>query len=83
MQQMGYPKGFRLYSWIVCGGTLAGEPEHGNTKPTLAATHGPLRGRVYVLGQTPTSIGRNPENGIVLEDEKVSRLHCEVAPGDR
>lgn len=34
------------------------------------------------LAEKPVVIGRSPEADIVLEDQKVSRLHCGVRPCD-
>lgn len=42
----------------------------------LTIAGGPIDGLSFVLGEGTTTIGRNPDNGIVLEDVTVSRHHA-------
>jgi pSer/pThr/pTyr-binding forkhead associated (FHA) protein len=46
---------------------------------TLQVIQGPDRGKIFYFGKRPTTIGRAPTSGIVLNDPQVSRSHCEVA----
>ena len=43
----------------------------------IVAREGSVR-REVPLGAEPISIGRDPKNGIVLDDRRVSRRHAEV-----
>jgi serine phosphatase RsbU (regulator of sigma subunit) len=46
--------------------------------PTLQVIQGPLVGRLFKLDREVTSIGRNPDNDIVLEPKSVSRRHAAI-----
>jgi pSer/pThr/pTyr-binding forkhead associated (FHA) protein len=44
--------------------------------PTLIFIHGPIAGRRVELNAEEMTIGRSPQNDLVLEDRLVSRLHA-------
>ena len=46
--------------------------------PRLAAIAGPLKGKIFVLTEEETSIGRESANRICLSDPSVSRRHCAI-----
>jgi len=51
------------------------------TPPVLAflvVKTGPRVGRVYNLNLETTTIGRDPQNDIILDDEAVSRQHAKI-----
>lgn len=55
--------------------------EHGaiaGTNGRLEALSGPLKGKVFPLGETEVSIGRDPSNQVSLLDSLVSRRHCVI-----
>ena len=45
--------------------------------PKLIALSGPTAGDVFELDADVTTVGREPDNDIVLEAQYVSRLHCQ------
>ena len=45
-------------------------------KPRLIALSGPARGTIFALTEDEVSIGREPANGIRVNDHSVSRRHC-------
>jgi two-component system cell cycle response regulator len=47
----------------------------------LVMIYGEHLGRRYVISRDPIQIGRSVECQIRLEDDSVSRLHCQVLPG--
>ena len=61
-------------------------PAPGPPKPrrgaprTLRITAGALEGTTFELGATPISIGRLPENTVVLDDDYVSGRHARLYP---
>lgn len=73
-------------------GTSAGDYEHRvpgadetvvlhKTPPILAflvVKSGPRVGRVYNLNPEVTTLGRDPQNDIILDDETASRQHAKV-----
>lgn len=46
--------------------------------PVLVVKEGPLRGRVVHVEEGGLSIGRSPENAIVVEHEDASRFHARL-----
>src|SRR4029453_15215974 len=44
--------------------------------PRLAAITGPLKGQVFPLDESATSLGRESANRICVSDLSVSRRHC-------
>ena len=48
------------------------------TNGRLEALSGPLKGKVFPLGETEVSIGRDPSNQVSLLDSLVSRRHCVI-----
>jgi len=46
------------------------------TKPRLIALSGPATGTSFALTEDEVSIGREPTNGIRVDDDSVSRRHC-------
>jgi Nif-specific regulatory protein len=46
------------------------------TNPKLIALSGPARGTIFALTEDEVSIGREPANGIGVNDHSVSRRHC-------
>ncbi|MBT8213435.1 MAG: FHA domain-containing protein [Acidimicrobiia bacterium] len=54
----------------AAGGRLAGAFRY-----ALTVADGPIAGLSFVLAEGTTTIGRNPDNGIILEDVTVSRHH--------
>ena len=46
------------------------------TNPKLIALSGPARGTIFALTEDEVSIGREPANGIRVNDHSVSRRHC-------
>src|SRR5918998_689191 len=44
--------------------------------PRLAAVAGPLKGRIFLLADDDTSVGRESANQVCLSDPSVSRRHC-------
>lgn len=49
---------------------------------TVQVLEGLERGRVYSDVETPVTIGREDENAIQLNDERVSRFHAKMQHGD-
>ena len=48
-------------------------------RPRLVAISGPLEGQLIELSETEvTTVGRDPENFVHIEDDLVSRRHCEI-----
>ncbi len=48
-------------------------------RPRLVAISGPLEGQLIELSETEvTTVGRDPENSVYIEDDLVSRRHCEI-----
>lgn len=47
-------------------------------KITLRILDGPDKGKEYRQLSLPISIGREPENNVPLNDERVSRYHCRI-----
>ncbi len=50
--------------------------------PRLVATDGPGRGGAWPLPDHAIVLGRDPENGIYVNDGRASRHHAELRPGD-
>ncbi len=50
-------------------GTIRLRPKHGRGRPTK-------------VGDEPVTLGRHPDNSIMLKDDKVSRFHCKVERTD-
>jgi len=46
----------------------------------LQVIHGPEKGQSFFCTDRALTIGRSPDNVIVLTDPKVSRVHCTVTP---
>ena len=46
----------------------------------LVEIHGPNLGRTHALGSRRATIGRAPENAVVLDLDSVSRRHCTLRP---
>lgn len=46
----------------------------------LVEIHGPNLGRTHSLGNRRATIGRAPDNAVVLDFDSVSRRHCTVRP---
>src|SRR5437660_457113 len=46
----------------------------------LVEIHGPNLGRTHALGSRRATIGRAPDNGVVLDLDSVSRRHCTLRP---
>ena len=46
--------------------------------PWLEALAGPLTGQVFALGAGEITVGREPDNSIVISDGALSRHHCRV-----
>lgn len=46
----------------------------------IVALSGPLTGRTFPLGATPLSLGRTPENSVVIASPMASRRHAELRP---
>ncbi len=44
----------------------------------LEAVSGPLKGKIFSLGESEVSLGRDPSNQISLLDSLVSRRHCVI-----
>lgn len=57
-------------------------PEQPATSPVLRMVRGPQRGAEFKVNSQVTSIGRNPQCGIFLNDMTVSRLHASIAVRD-
>lgn len=49
-----------------------------STNGRLEALSGPLKGKVFPLGEGEVSIGRDPSNQVSLLDSLVSRRHCVI-----
>jgi len=47
----------------------------------LIAMEGPLAGDTFLLDRELTTLGREPENDIVIDAQWVSRRHCEIRKG--
>jgi len=60
-------------------GAQSAFPENG---ARLEAVSGPLKGKVFSLGEEEFSIGRDPSNQISLLDSLVSRRHCVIRKED-
>jgi two-component system, cell cycle response regulator len=60
----------------------SGRPVLGSGARTacLVEIHGPNLGRTYALGSRRASIGRAPDNVVVLDLDSVSRRHCTLRP---
>ena len=56
----------------------SGRPVLGSGARTacLVEIHGPNLGRTYALGARRASVGRAPDNAVVLDMDSVSRRHC-------
>ncbi len=51
----------------------------GNQLPLIKFLTGPLAGRTFVISKPITTIGRDPTNDIVVEnDQRVSRYHARL-----
>ena len=48
------------------------------TQITLRILDGPDKGREFQDIELPLSVGREPQNRIALNDERVSRYHCKI-----
>ncbi len=46
--------------------------------PHIIVVRGSLAGRTFPLGDAPLSLGRNPDNDIVVSDPRASRRHAEI-----
>lgn len=53
------------------------------TTPVLSIIKGPQTGSTFELEDEVTTIGRDPSNGIFLNDMTVSRSHARLVRGDR
>lgn len=53
------------------------------TTPVLSIIKGPQTGNTFELEDEVTTIGRDPSNGIFLNDMTVSRSHARLVRGDR
>ena len=51
---------------------------HPVTKPVLTIIKGPQTGNTFEIEDTETAIGRDPANGIFLNDMTVSRAHAKL-----
>jgi Nif-specific regulatory protein len=49
-----------------------------SVKPRLTAINGPCRDSVFPIGETPLSIGRDPSNGLSIDEGLISPEHCSV-----
>src|ERR1051325_10961373 len=47
-------------------------------EPRLVAITGPLKGTTITLTDRETIIGREPTNGVAINDPLVSRRHCAI-----
>ena len=47
-------------------------------EPRLVAIAGPLKGTTIPLADKETIIGREPTNGVAINDPLVSRRHCSI-----
>jgi Nif-specific regulatory protein len=47
-------------------------------EPRLVAITGPLKGTTIPLADKETIIGREPTNGVAINDPLVSRRHCSI-----
>lgn len=54
------------------------EPPANRQTASLRAVDGPNRGRTYPMPPGSTSVGRSPENDIVLDSPDVSRRHARI-----
>ncbi len=52
--------------------------DHGASTPLLRVLHGRLAGREYELTTEDTSIGRDPQSDIVIDEITVSRHHARI-----
>lgn len=59
-------------------GFVAGAPEAAMALITIQVIEGLERGKVYDAIPTPVTIGREDENRIRLNDERVSRFHAKI-----
>src|SRR6185369_16018381 len=50
--------------------------------PKLIAVAGPLRGLIFDLNTSESTIGRDPANAISLADKSLSRKHCLIRQDD-
>jgi general secretion pathway protein E len=64
---------------VVTCGFLAG-PEVYVYMPRLLLRPTNWQGRTVKVEADPVTIGRHPDNGLCLHDEKLSRFHCIVEP---
>lgn len=46
---------------------------------SVIVKHGPMRGASFPLGDLPLSIGRGRQCSVILNEQTVSRIHCEIA----
>ena len=49
---------------------------------TFQVLEGMERGRIFALIETPFTIGREEDNAIQLNDERVSRFHLKIQEDD-
>jgi Mrp family chromosome partitioning ATPase len=45
---------------------------------TVLALHSEATGRTFILNGGKTTIGRDPENTVPMDDESISKHHCEI-----
>ena len=71
----------RLLIFVLEQAVIRSEVRKGSRsmKPRLMAISGPLEGQLIDLTKPETILGRDPVSEIHLEDELVSRRHCEIA----
>lgn len=62
----------------MVGPSAQGSPEAPLREACLVVLYGESIGRRIPLGRVPLSIGRAPSNELHLEEESVSRRHCEI-----
>lgn len=58
------------------------DDELGPGQALLLLKHGPTAGSTYLLEKPATTVGRNPESDVFLDDVSVSRAHAEIRRGD-
>ncbi len=61
------------------GSVVPREPSNvGREAPRLVCIQGPDKGKEFVLTGRDISIGRGPENDVVIGDSAMSRVHCRL-----
>jgi Nif-specific regulatory protein len=51
-------------------------------RPRLVLLSGPLSGQIFPVGPEGLSIGRHPDNRLLVTDRAASRFHCVVEPAE-